>query len=55
MKRDINKLISDLNDCIWKLDSFAEFDEERELLDDLREISEGFKEIADDLNWNHLN
>ncbi len=44
----MKNLLADLDDCIWKLDSYLELDEERELFERLKEISEGLKEVLGD-------
>lgn len=46
-KKDMKDLLDDLDDCIWKLDSYLELDEERELFERLKEISEGLRKVIE--------
>ena len=46
--RNISVILNDFDDCIWKLDSFAELDEVKELVRNLSEICSELREIYDD-------
>lgn len=46
--RNISAILNDFDYCVWKLDSFAELDEEKELIQNLSEICSELREMYDD-------